>query len=151
MKICLPLFRSGTQGTFMTWNAPYLMQLNCHRSCPSLNPQSLTFSSVVTTRQVDHLRRHPTIPILLQIRLFGDPLVDGGQIPVQQLGVQVSILSNSSLILRHSAQDVYCDFVSGYAFGDCIGISLQSVSGWLTVNDVRVQGKTKVQSSCMPF
>jgi hypothetical protein len=43
--------------------------------------------------------------------------------------------------VREPAQDVTCDFIGGYAFGDAIGIGLRSVSGWWTVKDVTLATK----------
>lgn len=84
---------------------------------------------------------------LFQIRLFGDPLVRQRQFPVQLLSVNVAIMDDIPSIQRQPSQDITCHFVSGYAFGDCIGVAIQSWSGWWTVNDVKAQSKEKVTIS----
>lgn len=56
-------------------------------------------------------------------------------------------MSDTSPIQHQSSQDVICDFVSGFAFGDCIGIAVQSLSGWWTVEEVKAQSKGKVYQS----
>lgn len=70
----------------------------------------------------------------------------GGPVPVQKLGTAVSIQSETLPVLHHPFQNVSCDFVSGYAFGDSIGISIQSISGWWTAREARVRNKTKVET-----
>ena len=39
-------------------------------------------------------------------------------------------------VVRDTAQDVSCDFVDGFAFGDALGFGLRSVDGWWTVKNV---------------
>lgn len=53
-------------------------------------------------------------------------------------------MNDISAIQRQPYQDVICHFVSGYAFGDCIGIAVQSLSGWWTVNEVKASSMGKV-------
>ena len=39
-------------------------------------------------------------------------------------------------VVRDPTQDVTCDFVDGFAFGDALGFGLRSVDGWWAVKDV---------------
>lgn len=44
--------------------------------------------------------------------------------------------------VRHEpTQDVICDFVDGWAFGNALGIGLRSVDGWWTVKEVTFQDR----------
>ncbi|KAJ3508201.1 hypothetical protein NLJ89_g5882 [Agrocybe chaxingu] len=71
-----------------------------------------------------------------EIRLFGDPLVRNSNVPVQRLGIRVEVPSSTSPVIHQSTQDVSCDFLDGYAFGDALGIGIQSAAGWWTVKAV---------------
>ncbi|CAA7270176.1 unnamed protein product [Cyclocybe aegerita] len=71
-----------------------------------------------------------------EIRLFGDPLVRNSDVPVQRLGIRVEVLSSTSPVVHQKTQDVSCDFLDGYAFGDALGIGIQSAAGWWTVKGV---------------
>lgn len=42
------------------------------------------------------------------------------------------------------SQTVICDFTDGFAFGEAIGIGIQSIVGWWTVTDVDLQNDSKV-------
>jgi len=53
------------------------------------------------------------------------------------------------MIVREPTQDVVCDFVDGFAFGDAIGVGLRSVSGWWTLNHVELADSSmEVGKSC---
>lgn len=41
-------------------------------------------------------------------------------------------------------QDVVCDFVDGFAFGDVIGIGVRSIVGWWTVTDIVLANRVEV-------
>jgi len=56
-------------------------------------------------------------------------------------------MTDIPLLQRQPLQDVVCDFVSGYAFGDCIGVAIQSLSGWWTVTEVRAQSQGVIYHS----
>ncbi|PPQ70920.1 hypothetical protein CVT24_009982 [Panaeolus cyanescens] len=62
-----------------------------------------------------------------EIRLFGDPLVDGSSIPVQRIQVDVSLNNPSSKVIHLPAQDVIPQFVAGYPLGQVMGIALQNL------------------------
>ncbi|KAJ7285998.1 hypothetical protein C8J57DRAFT_1286459 [Mycena rebaudengoi] len=65
-----------------------------------------------------------------EIRLFGDPRENT---PVQSLRLMIDVELPTHSFVLESTQDVLCDFVDGYAFGDAIGLGVRSVSGWWTV------------------
>lgn len=75
---------------------------------------------------------------ILQIRLFGDPATRGVELPTQiiRLVIEVEDFSLAEPFVHEPSQDVICDFLGGYAFGDALGIGLRSISGWWTVVDV---------------
>ena len=66
------------------------------------------------------------------------------EIPVQSLSFRVQVQSDNSFFTYHPSQIVICDFVDGFAFGEAIGIGIQSVMGWWTVTDVVLQNESKV-------
>ncbi|KAJ7168119.1 hypothetical protein C8R43DRAFT_1060269 [Mycena crocata] len=68
----------------------------------------------------------------LQIRLFGDPKTSA---PTQTLNLTIDVESPSHSVKLEPTQDVSCDFVDGYAFGDAIGLGVRSLAGWWTVTD----------------
>ncbi|KAF8894431.1 hypothetical protein BD779DRAFT_1501027 [Infundibulicybe gibba] len=72
-----------------------------------------------------------------EIRLFGDPKVKGSNTPVQNIRVTLKLEEPSHTIVREPSQDIICDFVDGFAFGDAIGLGLRSVSGWWNVIDIK--------------
>ncbi|KAG7452898.1 uncharacterized protein BT62DRAFT_989922 [Guyanagaster necrorhizus] len=71
-----------------------------------------------------------------EIRLFGDPHSQGRKIPVQSISISVKFDDALASVVRESTQDVVCNFVDSFAFGDAIGIGLRSVHGWWTVTNV---------------
>ncbi|KAF8163069.1 Alpha/Beta hydrolase protein, partial [Crassisporium funariophilum] len=70
-----------------------------------------------------------------EIRLFGDPIVQGSEVPVQKLNLRVEVQPNVPFLYQPS-QNVICDFIDGFAFGDAVGIGIQSVTGWWTVKNI---------------
>ncbi|KAF8964119.1 hypothetical protein BDZ97DRAFT_1758215 [Flammula alnicola] len=84
----------------------------------------------------------------LFIRLFGDPLVRHSEIPVQKLALRIQVQDMRTPLLHHQSQDVTCDFLNGYAFGNVFGIGIQSTAGWWIVKDVKLktQAVTRVLS-----
>ncbi|KAK0431695.1 uncharacterized protein EV420DRAFT_772169 [Desarmillaria tabescens] len=71
-----------------------------------------------------------------EIRLFGDPHTQDREIPVQSISLSVKFDDALGSVIRETTQDVICDFVDNFAFGNAIGIGLRSVDGWWTVTDV---------------
>ncbi|KAK0197474.1 hypothetical protein F5146DRAFT_48465 [Armillaria mellea] len=71
-----------------------------------------------------------------EIRLFGDPHTQDREIPVQSISLSVKFDDAFGSIVREATQDVMCDFVDNFAFGDAIGVGLRSVDGWWTVTNV---------------
>ncbi|KAK0448367.1 uncharacterized protein EV420DRAFT_1712427 [Desarmillaria tabescens] len=78
----------------------------------------------------------PTTPGDYEIRLFGDPHTQDREIPVQSISLSVKFDDDLGSVIRETTQDVICDFVDNFAFGNAIGIGLRSVDGWWTVTDV---------------
>jgi hypothetical protein len=66
------------------------------------------------------------------------------EIPVQTLSFTVQIQLDHAFFTYHPSQTVICDFIDGFAFGEAIGIGIQSIVGWWTVTEVGLQNKTKV-------
>ena len=81
---------------------------------------------------------------LCQIRLFGDPGARNSEIPVQTLSFRVQVQSDDAFFVYHPSQTVICDFIDGFAFGEAMGIGIQSIVGWWTVTDVDLQSDSKV-------
>ncbi|KAF5373151.1 hypothetical protein D9758_001792 [Tetrapyrgos nigripes] len=73
-----------------------------------------------------------------EIRLFGDPHVQGDEIPVQSLKLTVDIDNLPSAVVRQPSQDVVCDFVEGSAFGTALGVGLRTTLSWWSVNAVKL-------------
>ncbi|KAJ7090213.1 hypothetical protein B0H15DRAFT_779111 [Mycena belliarum] len=74
------------------------------------------------------------------IRLFGDPKRDA---PTQNIKLTIEVESPSESANLESTQDVICDFVDGYAFGDAIGLGVRSLGGWWTVTDAVLAFKSE--------
>jgi len=70
-----------------------------------------------------------------EIRLFGDPTVQGSEVPIQTIRLAVEPESIVHSLVHEPSQDVICDFIDGTAFGDAIGIAMRSISGWWTVTN----------------
>ncbi|KAJ7702393.1 hypothetical protein B0H17DRAFT_923464 [Mycena rosella] len=68
-----------------------------------------------------------------RIRLFGDPKL--GRTPIQSINLTIDVETPSHSVNLEPTQDVICDFVDGYAFGDAIGLGVRSRTGWWTVTD----------------
>jgi hypothetical protein len=93
-------------------------------------PQSLALGSLTSLQR-------PTKFFLYvagdyEIRLFGDPLVNGEQTPVQKLRIRVALDSASPVSVVES-HNVVPDFVDGWAFGTTLGVGLRVVDEWWTV------------------
>jgi pimeloyl-ACP methyl ester carboxylesterase len=74
-----------------------------------------------------------------EIRLFGDPRAfSDNDTPVLSINLGVEVEPTTEKVVWDSTQDVTCDFVDGYAFGDALGFGLRSVDGWWTVKSVRL-------------
>ncbi|KAJ7470355.1 hypothetical protein FB451DRAFT_1038083 [Mycena latifolia] len=67
-----------------------------------------------------------------EIRLFGDPKKGP---PVQSIKLTIEAEAPSHAVTLEPTQDVICDFVDGYAFGDALGLGVRSLAGWWTVTD----------------
>ncbi|KAJ8699615.1 hypothetical protein PTI98_002711 [Pleurotus ostreatus] len=78
-----------------------------------------------------------------EIRLFGDPSASKQEYPVQslQIGVNIELPTRdpSTHVVHEPTQDVMCDFVDGWAFGNALGIGMRSVDGWWTVKEVTLE------------
>jgi hypothetical protein len=71
--------------------------------------------------------------------LFGDPRVySASDTPVLSINLSVQVEPVIQKVVWDSTQDVTCDFVDGFAFGDALGFGLRSVNGWWTVKDVHL-------------
>ncbi|PFH45661.1 hypothetical protein AMATHDRAFT_200381 [Amanita thiersii Skay4041] len=81
-----------------------------------------------------------------EIRLFGDPRVKGSEMPVQKLKLTVGLEDRLETVVHEADQDVICDFVNGFAFGRTIGLGLRSVSGWWTVQGVKILHPTEASN-----
>lgn len=80
---------------------------------------------------------------LLQIRLFGDPTVQGqGEVPVQTIKFELKVENSHDTLVHEPTQDVISDFVEGIAFGTALGIGIRSLAGWWAVKKVTAK-KTK--------
>jgi hypothetical protein len=85
---------------------------------------------------------------MAKIRLFGDPRASGIEQPTLNLAVEVQTEARKNEVVRDETIDVICDFVGGYAFGDCIGLGFRSVDGWWTATDIHTpRGMPSVSSS----
>uniref|UniRef100_A0A8H8CMV3 Peptidase S9 prolyl oligopeptidase catalytic domain-containing protein n=1 Tax=Psilocybe cubensis TaxID=181762 RepID=A0A8H8CMV3_PSICU len=73
-----------------------------------------------------------------EIRLFGDPLVKESDVPVQQIYLSLGLQNTEEHLVRHSSGDVVSDFVAGFSFGQAIGVGVQSIDGWWTVNGLEM-------------
>ncbi|KAF7359398.1 Transmembrane protein [Mycena sanguinolenta] len=73
-----------------------------------------------------------------EIRLFGAPRIG---IPTQAIKLTIDIETPKDWVQLEPTQDVVCDFVDGYAFGDAIGVGVRSLGGWWTVIDAVLSPK----------
>ncbi|KAG6897845.1 hypothetical protein C0992_010333 [Termitomyces sp. T32_za158] len=80
----------------------------------------------------------------MQIRLFGDPLAKGGEIPIQTIRLSIELETKNEILVHEPSLDVVCDFVDGKAFGDAFGIALRSISGWWTVKSASIRNTKAV-------
>ncbi|KAJ3937435.1 MAG: hypothetical protein NXY57DRAFT_1045445 [Lentinula lateritia] len=66
-----------------------------------------------------------------EIRLFGDPRVQrNSDIPAQTIKLEVEVDIDIEQVVWEPTQDVVPDVVSGWTFGDAIGIGLRARDGW---------------------
>jgi hypothetical protein len=73
----------------------------------------------------------------IKIRLFGDPRAySASDTPVLSINIAVEVENRVEKVVWDPSQDVTCDFVDGFVFGDAFGFGLRSVDGWWTVKNV---------------
>jgi hypothetical protein len=62
-------------------------------------------------------------------------------IPVQKLSIEIDIqeVQQFSNFVHQASQDIVADFWGGYAFGDAIGIGIQSITKWWTATDIKLK------------
>lgn len=70
--------------------------------------------------------------------------MSNSEVPVQKLGVRVQIQEPRPSVIHQESQDVICDFLNGYAFGNILGVGIQSLKGWWTVETVEISTATTV-------
>ncbi|KAF7778870.1 hypothetical protein Agabi119p4_3215 [Agaricus bisporus var. burnettii] len=76
-----------------------------------------------------------------EIRFFGDPLSNNTEVPTQVISLSVELECLPESIQHEPSQDVLCDFVDGYAFGEALGVGLRnSRRDWLSIT--RVESRT---------
>ncbi|KAJ7756820.1 hypothetical protein DFH07DRAFT_473596 [Mycena maculata] len=68
-----------------------------------------------------------------EIRLFGD--AKWPRTPTQSINLTIDVEVPSHSVELEPSQDVVCDFVDGYAFGDAIGLGVRSLARWWTITD----------------
>ncbi|KAJ3865929.1 hypothetical protein EV359DRAFT_72120 [Lentinula novae-zelandiae] len=74
-----------------------------------------------------------------EIRLFGDPRVQrNSDIPAQTIKLEVEVDIDIEQVVWEPTQDVVPDVVSGWTFGDAIGIGLRARDGWWSVLDAQI-------------
>ena len=61
--------------------------------------------------------------------------------PTQVINVDVAVNPATNQVIHEPTQDVICDFVDGYSFGEAIGVGLRASTGWWTVVDVALGDK----------
>ncbi|KAJ7074338.1 hypothetical protein C8F01DRAFT_1043491 [Mycena amicta] len=71
-----------------------------------------------------------------EIRLFGG---SQGKPPTQTIQLTIDIESPALEVVLEPSQNVVCDFVDGYTFGDAFGIGLRSLGGWWTISSARAE------------
>jgi hypothetical protein len=82
-----------------------------------------------------------------QIRLFGDPRAYSvNDTPVLSINVAIEVENPVEEVVRDRIQDVTCDFVDGFAFGEALGFGLRSVDGWWTVKNVTLTSDVNVRA-----
>ncbi|KAJ3788745.1 hypothetical protein GGU10DRAFT_345240, partial [Lentinula aff. detonsa] len=75
-----------------------------------------------------------------EIRLFGDPRVQrDSEVPAQTIKLKVDFDNvDSEQVVWEATKDVIPDVVSGWTFGDAIGIGLRARDGWWSVHDAQI-------------
>lgn len=106
---------------------------------PSIPNQIIPYPAEVTINQTTVFDLYVSGDF--EIRLFGDPVVvEGQEIPIQRLIVQLSFLATSDLlpVLLEEQLDVIPDFVDGQMFSvtQVFGIGLKSANGWWCTDTV---------------
>ncbi|KAJ7043274.1 hypothetical protein C8F04DRAFT_1074310 [Mycena alexandri] len=74
-----------------------------------------------------------------EIRLFGDPKRNA---PTQSIKLTIDVEEPSDSAVLEPTQDVLCDFLDGFAFGDALGLGVRSRGGWWTVSDAVLASKS---------
>lgn len=64
-----------------------------------------------------------------------------------QIHLSVEVEEVVQRIEHLATHDVVCDFVSGYAFGDALGVGVRAVDGWWTVETVEADAESSVSGS----
>ncbi|KAF9557681.1 hypothetical protein CPC08DRAFT_774315 [Agrocybe pediades] len=77
-----------------------------------------------------------------EIRLFGDPRSYQSEVPIQSLTIDIHVKEDDLPFVHVKPLDVPVEFMSGYAFGDALGIGLQSAAEWWTVAGVNLKSET---------
>jgi hypothetical protein len=117
----------------MRWNALCHEQFHCLFPRLRRRRRHTTFLSAGTTRKASIATyQAPHQPFVPQIRLFGDPKRGP---PVQSIKLTVGVETLTHSVTVEPTQNVICDFVDGYAFGDAIGLGVRSLADWWTVSD----------------
>ncbi|KAF8803609.1 hypothetical protein BYT27DRAFT_7109472 [Phlegmacium glaucopus] len=165
LRTTLTLFPQVDTNSQMTQSPRLLVELK-QGSYFTLRPRTQSFSSFVPEwyagniydmeRAQSRVVLLPETPSLLEptsydvfvsgdyeIRLFGDPVARKSEIPVQTLNFHVQVQSDDVFFAYHPSQTVVCDFIDGFAFGEAIGIGIQSIVSWWTVTDVVLQNDSK--------
>lgn len=78
----------------------------------------------------------------MQIRLFGDPLARGSEVPKLSINLSVGVKAVSDGVVHVPDHDVIPNFVDSWAFGSAIGVGVQSSGGWWTVTGVKIRDDT---------
>ncbi|KAJ3806599.1 hypothetical protein F5876DRAFT_90994 [Lentinula aff. lateritia] len=79
-----------------------------------------------------------------EIRLFGDPRVQrNSDVPAQIIKLEVEFDIDIEQVVWEPTQDVMPDVVSGWTFGDAIGIGLRARDGWWSVHDAQITHSLK--------
>ncbi|KAF9459360.1 hypothetical protein BDZ94DRAFT_1199681 [Collybia nuda] len=80
-----------------------------------------------------------------EIRLFGDPNIQGTDIPVQRITLTIALETPFITPVLEPSQDVVCDFVDGWAFGNALGVGIRSISHWWTVESISTDNAKGIQ------
>lgn len=81
-----------------------------------------------------------------EIRLFGDPHAQNSEVPTLVINMDVAVNPTTNQVIHEPSQDVICDFVGGYSFGEAIGVGVRASTGWWTVVDVALGDKISAEN-----